>query len=71
MWTQEADFEGTLWFFTGKSGEKVAQLNTNPRVNLGYAKTCDNTYVFASGTAPVVGQRKKGEVVEFVHEVMV
>jgi general stress protein 26 len=59
MWTQEAEFDGTLWFFTGKSGEKVAHLNANPRVNLGYAKTGDNTYVSVSGTAHLSFDREK------------
>lgn len=49
MWTQEAEFDGKLWFFTSKGSEKAMQVQANPQVNLGYAKTGDNTYVSVSG----------------------
>lgn len=59
MATQQTDFDGTLWFFTGLASGKVNELEWNPEVNLSYAQPSDSRYVSVSGTAEVVQDRRK------------
>ena len=59
MGTQEQDFTGNLWFFTGASSEKVSEIQRNQHVNLGYANPEDNRYVSVSGTANLVRDQAK------------
>ncbi|AQQ52223.1 pyridoxamine 5'-phosphate oxidase family protein [Planococcus lenghuensis] len=46
--TQEADFDGTLWFLTLKDTVKYEEIQQNPNVNIAYA---GKSYVSVSGTA--------------------
>lgn len=46
--TQEADFDGTLWFLTLKDTVKYEEIQENPNVNVAYA---GKSYVSVSGTA--------------------
>lgn len=46
--TQEADFDGTLWFLTLKDTVKYHEIQENPNVNVAYA---GKSYVSVSGTA--------------------
>ena len=59
MSTQQAEFDGTLWFFTRDDSAKVSEINGNPRVNVSYAKPSDQTYVSVTGTATLLRDRKK------------
>jgi general stress protein 26 len=59
MATQQAPFDGTLWFFTGSSSGKVNQLEWNPEVNLSYAQPSEMKYVSISGNGEVVHDRAK------------
>lgn len=59
MGTQEQDFTGDLWFFTGASSAKVSEISRDQHVNLSYAKPEDNRYVSVSGTAQLVRDRAK------------
>jgi general stress protein 26 len=61
MATQEADFDGDLWFFTRKSSPKTAEIQGEHNVNLSYANPSDNVYVSVSGTAQLVDDRAKAE----------
>ncbi|MDQ2731837.1 MAG: pyridoxamine 5'-phosphate oxidase family protein [Armatimonadota bacterium] len=61
MATQDADFDGTLWFFTHGSSPKVKELAAHPQVSVSYSSPEDNRYVSASGRAEVVHDRKKAE----------
>ena len=59
MATQHAEFDGNLWFFTGKSTEKVDEVNREHRVNVSYADPDDNRYVSVSGTGSLVLDKAK------------
>lgn len=48
MQTQEAEFDGELWFLTLKDTAKYLEILANPSVNLAYA---GKSYVSISGTA--------------------
>ena len=61
MATQNAPFDGTLWFFTYADSGKVHELRNDQHVNLSYAEPSDDRYVSISGRATVVRDRKKAE----------
>ncbi|HEY2456583.1 MAG TPA: pyridoxamine 5'-phosphate oxidase family protein [Candidatus Acidoferrum sp.] len=61
MATQQTDFDGTLWFFTGLSTGKVNELEWNPEVNLSYAQPSDSKFVSISGNGEIVRDRAKME----------
>jgi general stress protein 26 len=61
MVTQEAEFDGDLWFFTGASSPKVDEVQHDRHVNVSYADPKNQHYVSISGTAQVVRDRKKME----------
>ncbi|HEY3329718.1 MAG TPA: pyridoxamine 5'-phosphate oxidase family protein [Capsulimonadaceae bacterium] len=50
MATQEAEFDGTLWFLTGKDTHKVDDINADYEVNVSYSGK-SSSYVSVSGTA--------------------
>jgi general stress protein 26 len=59
MATQEADTEGTLWFFTGLSTGKVSEIRQHQQVNISYASPDDQRYVTVSGSAEVISDKEK------------
>ena len=59
MGTQQTEFDGDLWFFTGKSSGKVTEIQHNQQVNLSFAEPGDNRYVSVSGRAELVDDRSK------------
>ena len=61
MATQKAEFDGTLWFFTGASTHKVAELDKDHRVGLAYTTKDHNSWISLSGTATLVRDRAKME----------
>ena len=61
MATQQLEFDGDLWFFTGHSTTKVHELERHQQVNVAYANVGDNEYVSISGMASIVRDRKKME----------
>ena len=61
MATQQAEFEGDLWFFTGASSRKVREASRHHEVNLSYAEPGSNKYVSVSGTASVVHDAAKAK----------
>jgi general stress protein 26 len=61
MATQQIEFDGDLWFFTGKATLKCAELGKNPQVNVTYSEPSANRYVSVSGPARLVEDRKKAE----------
>ena len=60
MITQEADFNGELWFFTQMSSPMVDEAE-NRQVNLSYTAPHDNRYVSVSGVAQLVRDQQKIE----------
>ena len=41
MATQDTEFDGTLWFFTGVESGKVHEIEDDQHVNLSYAEPSD------------------------------
>ena len=61
MATQQAEFDGDLWFFTYVDSNKVHEINHHHQVNLSYADTDDQRYISVSGVAELVRDRAKLE----------
>src|SRR5947209_17082118 len=61
MTTQDVDFDGELWFFTGAHAPKVWQSEEHRQVNVAFADPEKQTYISASGTAQLVRDRSKIE----------
>ena len=59
--TQEVEFDGDLWFATGRNSDKVAEITANPQVNVSYASTSKNSYLSVAGRASIVNDRAKIE----------
>jgi general stress protein 26 len=59
MATQEADFDGSLWFFTRASSAKVDEVLGDAEVNVSYASPEDHRYVSLSGRASIVREPEK------------
>ncbi len=59
MATQQAEFDGTLWFFTQASSHKVTEVEAHHQVNVAYANPDDNCFVSVSGRAALVRDRAK------------
>jgi general stress protein 26 len=59
MATQQAEFDGDLWFFTAVDAPKVAEVRYHSKVNLSYAEPDDQKYVSVSGTCEVVRDNAK------------
>ncbi len=57
MATQEAPFDGTLWFMTSADSPKVEEIAANPRVNVAYMSTAAASYLSVSGDADVLNDR--------------
>jgi general stress protein 26 len=56
MTTQNSrlDEDANLWFFMSRGGEPVADIQTDPAVNVAYADPGEDRYVSVSGNAAVV-----------------
>jgi general stress protein 26 len=61
MQTQDGNFDGTLWFFTGASSHKVLEVQHEARVNVSFAAPDKNRYISVSGTATLVRDKAKIE----------
>lgn len=61
MMTQKAEFDGTLWFFTGLSSAKVDEVQREQQVNVSYADPKSQVYVSVSGLAKISRDRTKME----------
>ncbi len=61
MMTQEAEFDGTLWFLTGQDTAKAGEVAEHRSVNVAYANPDDNRYVSLSGLATILRDREKAE----------
>lgn len=57
MALQEVEFDGDLWFFAERSSRKVAQLTTDPQVNVTVADSSE--WVSLTGTGVVVDDGAK------------
>lgn len=69
MATLEADFQGTLWFFTQEHSWKVHEVEQDAHVNVAYCDHSDNRYVSVRGLARVVNDAdKKAELWNPIHK---
>lgn len=59
MATQEAEFDGTLYFLTSKKSGKISDLLNFPKVNLAYSHPGKNSFVSISGRAQLLNDREK------------
>lgn len=59
MTTQEAEFDGDIWFIGAKDSEVVHDVRSRPQVNVSYADTGSNNYVSVHGTAELIEDRAK------------
>jgi general stress protein 26 len=59
MMTQEAEFDGILWFLTGRGTAKAGDVAGHRSVNVSYAQPDDHRYVSLSGVATIVRDRQK------------
>ncbi len=57
--TQEVEFDGDLWFATGRDSAKVSEIAANPHVNVSYASVRKNSYLSVAGRASIVHDRAK------------
>ncbi|ADV66924.1 pyridoxamine 5'-phosphate oxidase family protein [Deinococcus maricopensis] len=61
MTTQEAEFDGDLWFLGGKDTEQVRNMRARPNVNVGFADPGKGAYVSIEGRALLLEDRAKVE----------
>lgn len=61
MATPRAEFDGTLWFFTGLDTAKTTEVAGQRHVNVAYSSPSDQRYVSLSGVATIVRDRAKAE----------
>jgi general stress protein 26 len=61
MVTQQIEFDGDLWFFSGKSTHKSAEVARKQKVCVSFADIDKQHYVSASGTAELVDDRAKAK----------
>lgn len=59
MSTQEAEFDGDLWFFTSADTQKASEIQQDQTVNVSYAAPDKHRYVSVSGKAALVNDREK------------
>ena len=59
MATHEGDFNGVLYFLTGKNSHKVDELNQDVHVNVAYANPDRNQWVSVAGSATVSRDQAK------------
>jgi general stress protein 26 len=56
---QDAPFNGTLWFLTRHSSDKVDELQRDHHVTLSFAEPSDSRYIALKGTGSVSRDRAK------------
>lgn len=61
MATQQAEFDGDLWFFTDARSGKVDEVRSEQQVNVSYVNPDDSRYVSVSGLAWTVRDQAKAK----------
>jgi general stress protein 26 len=62
MISAELEFDGDLWFFTELEARKVEEVQENAHVNVSFASPQEQQYVSISGTAELVRDERKAEI---------
>ena len=61
MMTQDAEFDGTLWFFTSDDSPKAKEVGHTSRVNLTFSAPNEYRFVSVSGDAEVIHDKEKAK----------
>lgn len=61
MATQQVEFDGDLWFLTGKSTAKTGELHHDAHINVSFANPDSHQFVSVSGRGILTDDRKKAE----------
>ncbi len=61
MAVQQFEFDGNLWFFTGKSTAKSGEIRHDARVNVSFADPGDHKFVSVTGRASLVEDKTKAK----------
>ncbi len=56
-----AEFDGTLWFFTKETSPKVDEVQQDRHVNLSFSSPEQSKYISVSGTATLIHDKDKQE----------
>ena len=59
MATQDTEFDGTVWFLTRSTSEKVHNIQENQQISLEYAEPKDSKYITLRGRARVSRDQRK------------
>jgi general stress protein 26 len=51
MALQDVEFDGDLWFFTYSDSDLIAQIGSNPQVNVAFSDSGQHAWISISGTA--------------------
>jgi len=61
MSTQDAEFDGDIWFFTSEDTHKVEEIEKDNRVAIAYSNAGKNTFLSISGRGSISKDRVKME----------
>jgi general stress protein 26 len=61
MAVQQVEFDGDLWFLTGRESRKTGEVQRERRVNASFANPDKQHYVSVSGTAECVDDKAKAK----------
>lgn len=61
MSSRQNEFNGELWFFTGRDTGKVTEIRNDQHVNVAFASPKDMSFVSIAGRADLVQDRRKAE----------
>src|SRR5579871_5401277 len=61
MGTQDVEFDGDLWFFTGESSGKSNEIRHDAQVNVSYADPGSSRFVSVSGRAALVHDKDRAQ----------
>jgi general stress protein 26 len=61
MALQDVEFDGDLWFFAYSDSDVIAQIGSNPQVNVSFSDQKQNNWISISGAAERVDDRAKAE----------
>ena len=59
MATQEAEFDGSIWFLSDIDSQKIVDIAANPTVAVTYARSASESYLSLTGTAQVLNDRNR------------
>ena len=61
MAAQQIDFDGDLWFFTGRSTHKIEEIRARPQVSVSFSDPHRSRYVTIAGNAEIVDDGRKAQ----------